>query len=1038
MRRWLLVCALMSLASVVSLESSRVHADDLPPASEDSVDFVRDVQPLLRERCYSCHGPEAQESGLRLDDRKRALQGGDSGRVIEPGNSAASPLVHMVAGIDEDFGIMPPEGEGTPLSRDQVALLRAWIDQGATWPVEGDDADQGSSHWSFQSLVRPPVPTLANDDWTRNPIDVFVLRRLQAEGIDPSPEADRVTLIRRLFFDLLGLPPTTEQVDTFLSDSRPDAYERLVDETLRSVHYGERWGRHWLDLARYADTDGYEKDRPRPFAWRYRQWVIHALNQDMPFDQFSIEQIAGDMLPNATIDQRIASGFHRNTLHNTEGGADPEEDRTKKTIDRTNTISTIWLGLTVGCAQCHSHKYDPITQREYYATYAFFNSIQEADITAPLPDEAERYREQKAAFDRRHAPLVAAVEAYQRDKLPAAQAAWERHAHETSTQWTPATILAARSANGATLGTQDDRSILVSGPNERSDVYTVQIDAPSQRVTALRLEVLPDRRLPKNGPGRAENGNFVLTSFRVFLTSPAPDGEQVELPLASARADFSQGGWDVAQAINDDRADGWAISPQIGKGHTAVFELAEAVNLTEDATLSVVLEQIYETGNAHNIGRFRLSTTNAVTPVQLDGLPAAVARALNVPRDERTEEQRKTIAGHYRLLDPELAQLKQAVVEHEKRAPKPPASKVRTVSELAKPRETRVHLRGDFLTQGDVVAIGAPAVLPPVGARGDRPDRLDFAHWLFEPANPLTARVTVNRIWQRYFGRGIVATVDDFGTQGDRPTHPELLDWLACELRDHGWRLRHIHRLIVTSSVYRQSSAYRSDLVAVDPDNELLARQVRRRVEAEIIRDAALAVSGLLNPQVGGPSVRPPQPADYSGLTYANSARWTTSEGGDRYRRGLYTFFQRTSPYPMLMTFDSPDSTLCTAKRSTSNTPLQALTLLNDITVFECAQALGRRIVEEAPSGQTAEQVEENRARFAFRACLARQPSDDELADVLHLVRAQKQFTERDAQAAAQIVGEEQVPADVTKRELAAWVLVGRALMNLDEFVTRE
>jgi hypothetical protein len=731
-------------------------AGKLPAAAKQTVDFKRDVQPILRKTCYSCHGSEMQEAGLRLDLKKRAIVGGDGGVVIVPGKSAESRLIHLVAGLDKDTGFMPPEGEGTPLTVEQVALLRAWIDQGAVWPDDADVALRGSAHWAFQPVTRPPLPVVKDTSWPRGAIDCFILSRLEKEKIPPSPEADRPTLIRRLYFDLLGLPPTPAEVAQFVEDARPDAYEQLVERVLTSPHYGERFGRYWLDVARYADSDGYEKDRPRPHAWRYRNWVIDALNADMPFDRFTVEQLAGDLLPGATAEQLAATGFHRNTLHNTEGGADPEEDRVKKTVDRTNTLGTVWLGLTVGCAQCHTHKYDPITQREYYSLYAFFNSINEVDVDAPLA-----------------------------------------------------------------------------------------------------------------------------------------------------------------------------------------------------------------------------------------GVPSKDVKA-------------------------------------------------QAVSQQSTPRPTKIHIRGDFLSPGDTVQPESLAVLPPLQPREKQPDRLDLAHWVVDPANPLTARVTANRLWQRIIGRGIVATSDDFGSQGEVPSHPELLDWLAGELVQNNWSMKHIQRLIVTSATYRQSSATRTELVDIDPQNVLLARQNRQRVEAEIIRDLALAVGGLLDARIGGPSVRPPQPAEYSSLTYANSAKWEVSKGGDKYRRGMYTFFQRTSPYPMLMTFDSPDTNECCVRRSHSNTPLQALTLWNDPVFFECAQTMGRRVVGDVPPETVSSQTVRNRARHIFQLCLAREPAPNELTIVVDLYEGQLGLLERDEKATTAIVGSGHLPEGVSNSELASWISVGRALMNLDEFITRE
>ncbi|HJS06259.1 MAG TPA: PSD1 and planctomycete cytochrome C domain-containing protein [Pirellulales bacterium] len=750
---------------------------------ERKIDFARDIQPIFAKHCYSCHGPESEESGFRLDARERALAGGDYGPAIVKGKSDKSPLAMRIAGLGDDER-MPPEGGGKPLSTEQVALLRAWIDQGAFWPDAANAATKraGSDHWSFQPIVRPAVPEVINQAWVRNPIDAFILARLDRERVSPAPEADKYTLIRRVTIDLIGLPPTPAEVDEFVGDTSSTAYEKVVDRLLASPHYGERYGRYWLDLARYADTDGYEKDLARPHAWRYRDWVIHALNSDMPFDKFTVLQLAGDLVPDATVDRRSAAGFHRNTLTNREGGADPEEDRTKQTVDRTNTTGTVWLGLTVGCANCHTHKYDPITQREYFGLYGFFNNVEEVDIA------------------------------------------------------------------------------LDGGGDKPIRMGDVRNDSP--RTTAREF-----------APGIAE-------------------------------------------------------------------------------------------------------------------------------REE--------------------------------------------------PRENYVHVRGDFLTKGPVIEPHTPEVLPPLKPRGEKPDRLDLARWIVDPANPLTARVAANRFWQWHFGRGLVNTGDDFGTQGEPPSHAELLDWLASELRDSGWQIKPLHKLIVMSATYRQSSAARPELYERDPYNTWLARQNRLRFEAEIVRDAALAASGLLNGKIGGASVRPPQPPEIAALSYAGSVRWVESKGPDRYRRGLYTWFQRTSPYPTLMTFDAPDSNLTCTRRERSNTPLQALTLLNDIVFVECAQALARRILQEPMNDLVAadgtgggepavvnEAVVNARLRFAFKLALNREATDSELSHLRTLYSEARAAFEKDEESAKKLAGDS-APATVPIAEAAAWTLVARTLTNLDEFITRE
>lgn len=1030
--------------AVLLLGSGRVCAADkldpskLPAASKETIDFARDVQPLLRKNCYSCHGAEQQEGGLRLDQKKRALEGGDEGPVILPSKSGESRLLYLVAGLDEDVGLMPPEGKGSRLTKEQFGILRAWIDQGARWP-DGADGALAADHWSFKPIARPPLPQVANRAWFRTPLDAFILARLEKEEIAPSHEASRETLLRRLHFDLVGLPPTPAELHEFLADDRPDAYERLVDRLLASPHFGERWGRHWLDLARYADSDGFEKDAPRPFAWKYRSWVIDALNADMPFDRFTREQLAGDVLPSAGESQRVAVGFHRNTLHNTEGGADPEEDRVKKTIDRTNTLGTVWLGLTVGCAQCHSHKYDPLSQREYFRLYAFFNSLNEVNIDAPTPEQAAAYDAVRQLWEPEQAKRLGAVKAYEAEQLPAKQAAWEQQAANSPAVWTMLEPSSVRSAKGATFKTLSDKSVLVEGKNVLSDVYTIEAATSLKDITAVRLEVLPDQSLVAGGPGRANNGNFVLTTFRV--TAAHADGKSAAVPVTfkSARADYSQPQFDPALALNENPADGWAVGHEFGKRHVAVFVAQGPLGVEGGTKLTVTLDQTYNLTEPHNIGRFRLSVATGTDAPPLDGVPADIVALARLAPAERKPEQQKQLAEYYVGLDSELIALKQSLVEHAKKAPAlPDQAKAQSVAQLGTPRPTKIHLRGDFLNPGEPVDAGIPAVFPSIKSRSEQPDRLDLANWLLDPANPLTARVAANRLWQQIFGRGLVATSDDFGKQGEPPSHPELLDWLASELAESGWSQKQLLRQIVCSAVYRQSSAARADLVEVDPENVLLARQSRRRVESEVIRDLALASGGLLVPRIGGPSVRPPQPAEYASVTYANSARWEVSKGGDRYRRGLYTFFQRTSPYPMLMTFDTPDSNECAARRSRSNTPLQSLTLWNDPAFFEAAQSLARRIVQSVPAEGRAEDSVHRRATFAFETCLGRSPNPRELAALVELYGKQLRAAESDEKNAASIVGAAPLPPGESTASIAAWVIVGRTLLNLDEFITRE
>jgi hypothetical protein len=1009
---------------------ARARAELPPPASRE-VDFARDIRPILAKRCHACHGPEKQKAGLRLDRKAEAQRGGDSGPWFEPGNSAESLIIEKVAGLDP-AGIMPPEGDR--VSAAEIGLLRAWIDQGASWP-DGVDADGGAArpvHWAFIAPRRHAPPEVHDATRVRNPIDRFLLARLEREGIGFSPEAGRATLIRRLTIDLLGLLPTPEEVRAFAADPRPDAYERLVDRLLASPHFGERWGRHWLDLARYADSDGYEKDSPRPFAYRYRDWVIDAVNRDLPFDQFTIEQLAGDLLPGAGQAQKIATGFHRNTLTNKEGGADPEEFRVAAVVDRTNTTGTVWLGLTVGCAQCHTHKYDPILQREYYSLFAFFNTSQELDMPAPRPGEQELYEREKAAFDAEHAPLTEALARYDRDVRPDRQRAWERTVPRPAETWEILTPLTAESYSGATLEIQPDGSVLASGRRGDSDHYTVTATTTLKNVSALRLEMLPHDALPGKGPGRADNGNFVLSELKVQAGSrEVPADELPAVPLRSPTADFSQEGFAVAAAIDGDEHTGWAVAPRLGRGHVAVFETKDDLGLMGEERLVITLVQHH--GERHTIGRFRISAISASRPVTADRVPDDVVVIAGKPAESRSQAEADRIAAYYRGVDAEYRKLADAVEDHARKAPKPPVSKAPVLVEAEKARPTHLLIRGDFLRPGDEVSPGTPSVLPPLECSDEPATRLDLARWLMDPAHPLTGRVEVNRIWRHLFGRPIVASVDDFGTRGEKPSHPELLDWLASEFPARGWSRKAMIRLIVTSAAYRQSSRVRPELADRDPNNVWLARQNRFRPEAEVVRDLFLAASGLLTERIGGPSVRPPQPPGISELTYAGSAKWVESQGADRYRRGMYTWFQRTSPYPMLLTFDAPESNVCAVKRERSNTPLQALTLLNDQAFVEFAQGLAARIVRHPPAATTGDRI-----RYAFEVCLGRQPDDEERATLTALYHAMlagaESGTNEDAARLAGVAATEGVPP----AEAAAWVALARTLLNLDEFVTRE
>ncbi len=1033
----LLVLAAVAAVANAAVSKTVVDLTRLPAASKGPVDYVRDIQPLFAKNCYSCHGAEKQKNGLRLDLKAAALAGGDSGRVILPGNSAQSKLIHLVSGLVPDT-VMPQKGER--LTAAEIGKLRAWIDAGANWPDELAQAGK-SSHWAFKPPVRAEIPKVRDAKWVRNPVDNFVLARLEKEKVKPSPEADRYTLIRRLSLDLLGLPPKPEEVSAFVNDTSPNAYDKLVDRLLASPHFGERWARHWLDLARYADSDGYEKDRPRPFAYTYRDWVIKAINDDLPYDRFSIEQLAGDLLDKPTHEQLVATGFHRQTLTNTEGGVDQEEFRCKAIVDRVSTTSTVWLGLTMGCCECHSHKYDPLTQREFYSLFAFFNNASEKNIPSPQPDELAIYEKAKKLHDAETAKLKAALDSYVKEKIPAKFDAWLATT-PSAVRWKTLTPDKLAAKNGSVLRAAKDGSVVAAGKVPSKETYTVETKTALSKVTGFRLEAIEPASAKKKGPGRSKDGNFVLTHFTVMVQLPGEEKARA-VALTNATADFSQDQFDVASALLGKDSTGWAVAPQMDRSHVAVFECKEPLTLPEGARLIFTLDHQYEEG--YTLGQFRLAATEGASPLHADTMADTVVEALDTPPELRTAKQRDALAKFFReQVDPEAKKLQAALTAHAKKAPVFPPTTAATIIEDPAGRKTAIHVRGNFLDRGAEVQPGAPAVLHPFKPRGEKPDRLDLAKWLFDPANPLTARVTVNHVWKNLFGRGLVASLDDFGTRGDKPTHPELLDWLALNFSSPttmnptiepyhfglNWSRKELIKLIVTSATYRQASNIRQDLVTRDPNNLLLARQNRLRLEAEPVRDAYLAASGLLSEKIGGPSIRPPLPADIAALGYANSVKWAESKGDEKNRRGLYIFFQRTVPYPMLVTFDAPDSNSTCTRRERSNTPLQALTLLNDPVFYECAQALGRRMA----SFNTADPFE--KIRFGFQLCTARPPTAEEFGKLAKLYETQLKLAQASPENAANIAGCKKDDPDAAEK--ATFVALSRVLLNLDEFVTRD
>ncbi len=1028
-RLWL---GLMIVSLGSSLEFGRAAdppARIAPPSTRSAIDFVRDVQPILVKRCSECHGPDKQKSGLRLDRKADALRGGKSGKpVLVPGRSAESEILVRVTSSDPDE-VMP--SQGARLTADQIGVLKAWIDQGAVWPEE-------KPHWAFLKPVRPAPPLVKNTKWPRNEVDHFILARLEKEELRPAAEADRPALIRRLSLDLTGLPPTIEEVEAFGKDRGGDAYERAVDRLLASPHYGEHIGRWWLDLARYADSNGYQVDNTRSI-WPYRQWVIEAFNRNLPFERFTVEQLAGDLLPSTTLEQKIATGFNRNSKLNDEGGGDEEEYRVKAVKDRVNTVATTWLGSTLACAECHSHKYDPFTQDEYYRFYAFFNNTTdrgnyslEPTVAVPPPNVEQRWREIRSRLSRLQEEMAEAER-----NLPSEQAAWERRISGKGRVWVPLDLTQAVSLGGAILTNLADQSVLALGPNPIYETYSIEATTTLKGVTAILLETLTDARLPKNGPGRwGQTGNFILDEF-VATAISVPGSVPVALEFHRATADWEQDGYPAAHAIDRNPKTGWAIGPQFGKPNFLILELKSPVGRGGETRFTFRLEQNH--GNSHTIGRFRVSLTTETDSTILRPLPEPIADLLQVAPGDRSEAQRNQLAAHFHSISPPVRRLERELFRLNQKEAELAAAHYTTpiLQERSDPRKTFVQVRGNFLEPGAEVLPGVPAFLPPLPA--NQPvNRLTLARWLVDPENPLPARVTVNRLWERFFGTGIVKTSEDLGRQGSPPSHPELLDWLATEFQRRNGDFKALQKLLVLSATYRQESRVNARVLEKDPDNRLLARGPRFRLDAETIRDQALAVSGLLNLEIGGPSVYPVQPFNmWKEVGFLRPELgmdlWPTSEGRDLHRRGLYTFWRRIVTYPSLAVFDAPGRDVCTSRRPRTNTPLQALTALNDPVFVEAARALGQRILREA-GPDSSRQME-----FAFRLCLARNPTQREHRRLLSFFAEQWRSFERDPKSAERLVsrGAPEQPQGLDISRLAAWMMVANVFLNLDETLTK-
>lgn len=1006
------------LLVVLAVGASRVSGEE--------VDFNREIRPILAGTCLKCHGGVRQESDLSLLYRESALRPAASGKAaIVPGKPDESELLRRVTAADP-ADRMPPKG--LPLPASAIHLLRGWISAGAPY----------TRHWALDPPVPqdpPRVDGSAHAAWARSGIDAFILERLEREGLEPSPPAEKGALLRRVSLDLTGLPPTVEELRAFLADESSRAYEDVVERLLASTRFGERWARVWLDIARYADTQGYEKDNQRTI-WRYRDWVIDAFNRDLPYDQFTVEQLAGDLLPDATTDQLIATAFHRNTMTNTEGGTDDEEFRTAAVVDRINSTLQTWMGLTFGCTQCHNHPYDPILQEDYYRVFAIFNQTADNDqpdesptIVTPTAEQSARMEELEAVLASLRSRLAAPSQELREDAR-----SWEEVVRG-ATSWTTLRPVAHASSSGATLCALDDGSVLASGPASPNDTYTLTLEAGAPaRVAAIRLEALTDRSLPKGGPGRADDGNFVLSHVDISRAPGSSAGvKSGALLLVGAAADFSQDGFPVANALGDAdrRKTGWAIQPQAGQAHEAVFLLSEPFNLEAGDRIELRLEQAYERPG-FTLGRFRLSATADSAALERRRTPAEVLAIAAKASDARSEAEAATLLGHYRTIAPRLQPLRDetAAREAELRSIRPPTTPILRELPADRRRKTHILIRGSFLAPGKEVEAGVPRIfgdLPPDTPR----NRLDFAHWLMSGDNPLSARVAVNRFWEQLFGTGLVETSEDFGTQGASPSHPELIDWLAIRFRnDLRFSVKALLRELVSSATYRQSSSVTPALLEKDPKNVLLARGPRFRIEAEMVRDQALSIAGLLSPKLHGPSVMPPQPEGVWQVVYS-SDQWVTPKGADRYRRGIYTFWRRTSPYPSMIAFDATSREVCTIRRPRTNTPLQALVTLNDPVYVEAAQALARRA---AALGDLEAGLEE-----AFLAVLSRRPEPAETARLRALHEAELAAYRQDPEGAAAMASDPFGPApdNADLANLAAWTVVSGVLLNLDELLTK-
>jgi len=1023
-----------------ALEPPGVTPKDQAPKTVERVDFARDIRPIISENCSFCHGPDeaTRQADLRLD----TAAGVET--VIEKHASEASELLRRLISEDPDE-VMPPPDSNRSLEPDQIELIGRWIDQGAVW----------ETHWSFRPLQLPEIPTATSlkrgddDQPLRNPIDHFVRRKLLQKGFTSSPEASRSTLIRRLSLDLTGLPPTPQEVTAFLADRSKDAYEKLVDRLLQSPAYGQRMAWNWLDAARYADTNGYQGDRERTM-WPWRDWVVKAFNDNLPYDQFTLWQLAGDMLPNATLEQRLATGFSRNHMINGEGGRIAEENRVEYVMDMSETMGTVWLGLTLNCCRCHDHKYDPISNREYYQLFAFFNqtpvnggggdpqtapnlAVPSAEQTAELESIGQQLQQTEQQLGELSREIATDQSAWETSEL----------AKLKTSPWQP---LAPQQvdATGSNLTVLPDHSVLTSGPAPDKDTYTIVAGLAPKRITGLRIDALRHPSFPGNSLSFSDSGNFVLTEIEISLVDPEQD-ETVPISISGAEATFEQGSLVVTNAFDGDRVTGWAVyeGRRVDRDHAAVFRFEKPVAVMPGQQLQVVLRHD-SPHKKHNLGRFRLSLSEVAEP-KLDIGNQELLTALQTTADQRSKQQQQLVTTSHQASVPRYKQL----TENRDRLIKQRDNlnrsfpKVMVMADMEKPRQTFVLNRGLYNKPTDEVKSGFPDFLPaPTASQakdGPTPDRLTLARWLIDAENPLTARVTVNRFWQQVFGIGLVKTTEDFGSQGEIPEQRELLNWLAKTFQNDGWNVKNLMRTIVTSHTYRQSSVI-SDQATYqrDPDNRLLARAPRHRLPAWMLRDQALAASGLLSPVNGGPAVNSYQPQGVWEEASFGKKKYQQDTGEKLYRRSLYTYWRRIIAPTMF--FDNASRQTCTVKASRTNTPLHALQTLNNTTYVEAARVLAQTILQQESLDVDPEQVDASRIDKIMHRILARAASVPERKILLRgLNRTRQQLAAGSADAIALLsVGDSPRDETLDPRELAAWSNLCLAILNLDETLNRE